>query len=322
MGKIYQNGKIYGSNDMHAIFDDGGIELTKRPSIQFKGAYSKDDSTDNITEVNVIREMTQQEFDQLSSDEKQGLINVVDATDGFNNAFQPVIYSEEEREIGVWKDGKPLYKITLVNTADVSTSNSAWSSVSWLNEPSNVDKFINAEIHSVHEPNVSANFRFSLVNNHIVVASKESTIFLSTDTVTILYTKTTDQPGSGKWTSNGVPAIHYSEDEHIVGTWMDGATLYEKTLHVQPTGNVNDYTTFASISDINVVLSTQFFAKRYTNGFTYYYTGNGTSSPEAASLTQYKLGIRISNGNVQYYVSGYGTEITDIYVTIRYTKTS
>jgi hypothetical protein len=43
------------------------------------------------------------------------------------------------------------------------------------------------------------------------------------------YTKTTDAPGSGTWTPQGVPAVHYSTDEKVVGTWIDGSTIYEIT---------------------------------------------------------------------------------------------
>ena len=45
--------------------------------------------------------------------------------------------------------------------------------------------------------------------------------------IVLRYTKTTDTAGSGTWTPQGVPAVHYSTDEKVVGTWIDGSTIYE-----------------------------------------------------------------------------------------------
>ena len=67
--------------------------------------------------------------------------------------------------------------------------------------------------------------------------------------ITIQYTKTTDQPGSGTWTPQGVPAVHYSTDEQVVGTWTDGSTIYEKTI-TGTLGNVAQKTIDLS-SEIN-----------------------------------------------------------------------
>ena len=47
--------------------------------------------------------------------------------------------------------------------------------------------------------------------------------------ITLQYTKTTDQPGSGTFLTDGTPSHHYSTSEKVVGTWIDGSTLYERT---------------------------------------------------------------------------------------------
>ena len=67
-----------GGSGGHTILDNEGDSLTQRSNLQFKGAYSEDESTKTV--VNVVRSMTQAQFNQLSSDEKVGLINVTDAT--------------------------------------------------------------------------------------------------------------------------------------------------------------------------------------------------------------------------------------------------
>ena len=62
----------------HTILDNNGTALTQRDEMQFVGTYSEDDSTNEITKVNIVREMTKAEFDLLSADEKTGIINVTD----------------------------------------------------------------------------------------------------------------------------------------------------------------------------------------------------------------------------------------------------
>ena len=62
----------------HTIVDNAGTDLAQRTNLQFLGAYSEDNSTDDTTEVNVVRSMTKAEFNQLSADEKVGFINITD----------------------------------------------------------------------------------------------------------------------------------------------------------------------------------------------------------------------------------------------------
>ena len=110
----WENGEQSGGSSGHTIIDDGGTSLTQRDNLQFKGAYSEDNSANGKTVVNVVRSMTKAQFDQLTNNEKTGLINITDITGGNDDRFQPVIYSEDEREIGVWTNGKPLYEKTFV----------------------------------------------------------------------------------------------------------------------------------------------------------------------------------------------------------------
>ena len=62
----------------HVIVDEDGTSLTQRANLQFNGAYLEDNSVDDTTEVNVVREMTRAQFNQLTADEKTGLINITD----------------------------------------------------------------------------------------------------------------------------------------------------------------------------------------------------------------------------------------------------
>lgn len=68
-----------GGGSGHTILNDAGTPLAQEDDLQFVGTYVSDDSTNSKTVVPIIRSMQQAEFDQLSSDEKKGLIDVTDA---------------------------------------------------------------------------------------------------------------------------------------------------------------------------------------------------------------------------------------------------
>lgn len=100
-----------GGSGGHTIVDNGGTSLTQRTNLRFNGAYSEDNSADDTTEVNVVREMTRAEFDLLSASEKTGLINITDEAGGSGHN-----YSTDEQIVGTWIDGKTLYEKTIAVT--------------------------------------------------------------------------------------------------------------------------------------------------------------------------------------------------------------
>ena len=261
----------------HTIVNNEGVSLEQRTNLQFKGAYSEDNSTDDTTEVNVVREMTKAEFDLLSDDEKVGIINITDITSSGDDRFQPVVYSFDEREIGVFVDGKPLYEKTYYNpnvqysTASVEKSlftvDDVDTPVSIMGILSNSAKTNYRELTAVSGSNSDKLtwIRFNKTNNNVT--------FFATDTwataeiyVTIRYTKTTDTAGSGQWTPQGVPTHHYSEDEQVVGTWIDGSTLYEKTYSITAPSS-NTTTNLVDISSLSIadVISVEGYLKSSGN---------------------------------------------------------
>ena len=143
--------------------------------------------------------------------------------------YSPLIYSTDEREVGVWTDGKPLYQKTIILNSVVQCTSGSWTdlSVSSLD----IDKVICAESlgeDGVYWQAMSARYYQSSLN---LYNSRGSDVYIKY--VTLRYTKTTDTAGSGSWTPSGVPAVHYSTDEQVVGTWIDGSTLYQKTIGIQ-----------------------------------------------------------------------------------------
>lgn len=74
----------------HTIVADDGTDLAQRANLQFIGAYSEDNSVDDTTEVNVVRNMTKAQFDQLTADEKTGFINTTDEASQINATQIPI----------------------------------------------------------------------------------------------------------------------------------------------------------------------------------------------------------------------------------------
>lgn len=182
-----------------------------------------------------IVHLTQAQYDALpSSKNYDGKVYMITDVNGDGSQFQPVIYSEDEREIGVWTDGKPLYEKTNIIT---NVTDKGWTQIfsdsnatillykgyclSNTNEKSPLDNYVNSNTH----------VRTLVYDNGTKVQTEYYNQYntLSSIVATIQYTKTTDQAGSGTWTPQGVPAVHYNTDEQVVGTWIDGKTIYEKT---------------------------------------------------------------------------------------------
>ena len=187
-----------------------------------------------------MQELTQEEYDELTTEEKNnGTVYYITDANGDGESFQPIIYSENEREIGVWVDGKPLYEKSVkvlkssissgANTVVHNISNFgdlADAFVTWIYN--NGDCNYGTEINSDNNSYIKTVYDIGPADFTLKIGSDAYSI-ISYVLVTLRYTKSTDTAGSGTWTPQGVPAVHYSTDEQIVGTWIDGSTVYEKT---------------------------------------------------------------------------------------------
>ncbi len=241
---------------------------------------------------------------------------------GSGDQFRPVIYSEAEMEIGVWTNGKPLYQKT-INCGNGAAN----TTVSVPHNVSNIDVFVDIKGcfsigQPISVPNGGSDFiRLQANTTNIMIKYGTDWSNYTNLNVTIQYTKSTDAAGSGTWTPQGVPAIHYSTGEQVVGTWIDGSTIYEKTLYVASL-NTSDNQITHNINNFNRII--------HAEGSVIRGTGNSAkqlcipyASPDGQtwSLGIYEFtnsGFLINVGSS--YNSSYS--LTDCYVTIRYTKTN
>ena len=194
----------------------------------------------DIAQVFSHEEITEINYDNLPStkfsDNHMYLIKEA-GTPPTGEYYNPVIYSEEEREIGVWVDDKPLYAktfvITLSNTSTVIDT-------STLDIESFVTMYgtLSNSSYDLHFPYYDSptywgvgDFIKSTGNVAVTVSSDMLTNYPNL-VVTIQYTKNADTAGSGQYNHLGVPTVHYSTDEQIIGTWIDGKPIYQKTYSI------------------------------------------------------------------------------------------
>jgi hypothetical protein len=161
------------------------------------------------------------------------------------------LYSTDEKMIGQWTDGKPLYQKSFVSTMPSTTTDFQIAHKDIPVQSLNIDTvvlisgifddgnlYINIGIGSgVISANLTTGVssvwynkgdaRINLEHNRAPWSNRNCVI-------TIQYTKTTDSAISiGSDTD-------YSTEEKIIGTWIDGKPLYQKTVNV---GSVSAGTT-------------------------------------------------------------------------------
>lgn len=163
---------------------------------------------------------------------------------GYGYVSSGDIYSFEERQVGVWADGKPLYQKTF-DCGALPNNNTKFVQTGYL-----VSEITVVEIFGVaHNSNTNATLPIarawsatgsSYVIDAIAIANNDdmairigTLVDLSSydkTYVTIQYTKTTDVAGSGEYVPSGDKAVHYSTEEEVIGTWIDGSTIYRKVF--------------------------------------------------------------------------------------------
>lgn len=141
----------------------------------------------------------------------------------------PMIYSEDEREVGVWKNDKPLYQKTLTFTAPSGSGNFSITDVSALD----IEDLVGLEGKGAYQDYLYAyptrTAFLAVEQNYLMFNVQNDNWGNYVISATLTYTKAADAAGSGKYGSLGIPMVHYSTEEHVVGTYL-GETLYEKTF--------------------------------------------------------------------------------------------
>lgn len=224
------------------------------------------------------------------------------------NYFNPIIYSTEEREVGVWKNNKPLYQKTIVidNVPSGSGTFDIYTLDSDIENVVNHISFMNNGVYTRFVPyvdvgNYDMNIYFNLPTIKLVVDNDNWNGY--TLYITIQYTKTTDVAGSGKYNTLGVPNVHYTTEEQVIGTWM-GETLYQNFIDLGSATTISPNGVQINIGSIDV--------KQPVNAFGIY--DLVIAEAQTVPLLWFKY-----NGNMHFSSS---TQVACNKLILQYTKTT
>jgi len=226
MGVIMYNGVQYTG----AGSGDGGGDVE---DVYVNGTSVLD--SNKIAQVKSYMELTESQYNALPasklSDDVLYCISDIDYED--RHYFNPIIYSTEEREVGVWIDNKPLYQRTYPISSTVINNDGGADITSYVDNFSEMENIIDCLANNIININAGiSGVRIWLGytnRNKLKAYCGEQT---TANYITIWYTKTTDTPGSGSYNTLGVPNVHYSTDEQVIGTWIDGRPIYMKCFQL------------------------------------------------------------------------------------------
>lgn len=313
-----------GTNDYDDLLNQPKIN-----NVTLKGNKSAEDlGLARKTDVKKEFGGTLEEWNALTTEQKKEY-DTYDITDDYsdgNYIYLPTIYSEEERQVGVWKDGKPLYQKTIILSSVSYDTN--WHDIS--HGISNIDsiKYVNGAVKNAESGSAEEFYDLSVYRPNsqtgIVVGATKTNVtyinnWLESATelwVTLQYTKTTDTAGSGTWTPTGQYAEHYSTDEQVIGTWIDGKTLYRKVYSNLPLTDSTDFTVESNFSSTKNLVSV--FAMGYAEGVGVKQAVPLSDFVSAGSLYAYP---RILNNNLTMIINGDMSDFT-ANIIVEYTKTA
>ena len=238
-GKIFEYTGATGNGLTHGYFyecvSDGEdpatyswVQTNVQPSGGGGSTYTAGDGID-ITEDVISTEKSQEgDIDEIIDVYPQAG-NLVSIVNAFNRGD---IYSTDEKMIGQWTDGKPLYqRVVSCNAVITSTS---WSDTGINFAEFNLDILVRFTALRSNGSSASDNMiDNSLIvradnqcNNKILAMTGRNSGSVTIEKAIIQYTKTTDTAISiGSETE-------YSTDEKVVGTWLDGKPIYQRSYNL------------------------------------------------------------------------------------------
>ena len=269
----------------------------------------------DIAQVFSHEEITESNYDNLPStkfsDNHMYLIKEA-GTPPTGEYYNPIIYSEEEREVGVWIDNKPLYKKSYILQSLIVINNNGTNINSYIDNVATIEQITNAEAYNSLANLQTSNIFVAISKNNLHAYCAEAGSF---NIITLWYTKTTDVAGSGSYTTLGVPAHHYDGNEKVVGTWF-GETLYEKTIHITEASEVetNQYTTEIQSLNADKVFLVNGRVKLGSIA-----NGAWVNSPYYNSAN-YNTSIGVTNTEITVVATRWN--YTEVELTIQYTKSA
>lgn len=243
------------------------------------------------------------------------------------------IYSTTEKVVGCWTDGRPVYQKTFNYTMPTVSTDGTRAVGSFVAIGASVGTVVDIQatlysasastydvVNYVDKLSESTDpyrkyTRFFVVNNS--ASSNKNTLCALCDDisfsgatayVTLQYTKTTDAANSFNY---GDPN-EYSTTEKIVGTWIDGKSLYQKTISCGALPDATQKTVSHGLTGTYRIISIEGIALNTTNGiYAPMVRSNGANNFAE---------VIVVDSNIRIETTFNGTAFTNSYVTLKYTK--
>ena len=243
------------------------------------------------------------------------------------------IYSTTEKVVGCWTDGRPVYQKTITSTLPTPTSDgvdaigtvSIGASIATLVSLNLMAKKSEGTTICVNETAIlDANGRYVRVYgftnaggsdaNKVAIVNNKVSWGGVTCYITVQYTKTADAANSFNY---GDPN-DYSTTEKIVGTWIDGKPLYQKTISCGALPNNTITRLSHGISNLAKVIDIQGRSESTTSspvikGINIPYAGDSSTAKNPVECW-----VEPTNLVLRTYMDL--SNFTNTYVTLKYTK--
>ena len=239
------------------------------------------------------------------------------------------IYSTSEKVVGCWTDGRPVYQKTITSTLPTPTSDgvdaigtvSIGASIATLVSLNLMAKKSEGTTICVNETAIlDANGRYVRVYgftnaggsdaNKVAIVNNKVSWGGVTCYITVQYTKTADAANSFNY---GDPN-DYSTTEKIVGSWVDGKPLYQKTINFGALPNASTkYNTSSGIATSKVKRMWGYSTTGSTTVELPHAGAGSTSADDAIAIFFDSSGLGVSTGKDR-------SNFTTTYITVQYTK--
>lgn len=228
------------------------------------------------------------------------------------------LYSTDEKIIGCWTDGKPIYQKSIVVTSNFTDAFTIDANLDSLVDikcyriTSGGSKSLYPYVPYVDNIDSYTKYCFTGYVNSGQFFPQIGTNILATVlklVYTFQYTKTTDAANSFKYGNE----TDYSTDEKIVGTWIDGKPIYQKTINFGNLPNTTSKLVNHNISNLSQIIDLKTMVYTGTSWITLSYISPGNlDSAVYCSVTPTQIKIE----------TGADRSNWTAYATVQYTKTT
>lgn len=220
-------------------------------------------------------------------------------------------YSTDERCVGTWTNGKPLYQKTYTGLS-ISLGTNSWTTLTGVTI-TNGEDLVKAECYGEYTEQYLLNctkVHLDSGTGTVEVRNIEASTTLTA--ITLTYTKTTDSaiPLAVKTT----PSYEiYSTDEQIIGQWIDGSPVYRKvvdcgTVDAGQIKNVNH-----NISNLSRPIFIECMGYNTEES-------RWNIIPRVDNAINYQRGLGISSTQIVIGNSTNAQQLTDVIAVLTYTK--